>query len=338
MTYVEWIRVRGVLRCLAIVLGVLIVVSLGLRIGFARYLNDDNVFLKHIQTQPGTKISHVILPNGVPETIIVDPSENTRVTIDNLGYGGRHIVVTEPRSRSGAHHFDKVSIGSVEVTESAKGQVETTVVDTNGAVPFVFYMAIANLIALVVATILGAPFARENDGHLEIALTKPHDRITLALATMGVDALAILASSAMTIVALIICQSMFEVPHFDLSGVNFESILLGIALPLAWYAMLNAATASMKRGYGPVVGFAWPVALLVVLFGVVIPWGDSLLGRTMHDVFWTISRIDPLTYVNTSGNSFSTISTHFGPVILIETVLLLIYATLAILQWRRVEA
>ena len=342
MTYVEWLRVRNVLRVVAIVLGLLIVVSLVLRISFARYLNDDASFISHIQMQPGAKVSKLVLPDGTPRTIIDDPAERTHVTIDNLGYGGRHIVITEPKT--GKHAHDNVSIGSVRVIESEHGGMQTTIVDTNGAVPFLFYMFVADIMALVIATILGAPFARENDGHLESALTRPASRTELALRTVGVDAVGILVGSAMTIVAFVICQAMFEVPHFDFSGINLQAIVIGILLPLAWYAMLAAASASMKRGYGAVIGFAWPVAILALVFAS-IPWGDSMLGSAVHNIFWVISRADPLTYVQftsqpgtASTQPISEVAPNFGPRILMESILFVIYGALALVQWQRVEA
>lgn len=343
MTYVEWLRVRNVLRIVAIVLGLLIVVSLVLRISFARYLNDDAAFIAHVQMQPGAKVSKIVLPDGTPQTVIDDPAERTRVTIDNLGYGGRHIVITEPKSKNARHAHDNVSIGSVRVIESEHGDMQTTIVDTNGAVPFLFYMFVADIMALVIATILGAPFARENDGHLEAALTRPASRTELALRTMGVDVLGILMGSLVTIVAFVICQAMFEVPHFDFSGINLQAIVIGILLPVAWYAMLAAASASMKRGYGAVIGFAWPVAILVLVFAT-IPWGDSMLGTAVHNIFWVISRADPLTYVQFSaGPGAATqpvgqVAPNFGPRILMESILFLIYGALALVQWQRVEA
>ncbi len=341
MTYVEWLRVRNVLRILAIVLGILILISLIMRISFNRYVTDDSAFIQHVQMAPGAKVSHEMLPNGVNRTIIDDPGDSTHVIVDNLGYGGRHIVITEPRSKS-KHHGDHVTIGSVEVKESVSGNTATTVIDTNGSVPFIFYMIVADVMAFVIATVLGAPFARENDGHLEYALTKPVQRTSFALQTMGVDIAGIVAASVLTIVALIVCQAMFEVPHFDFSGVNLQAILIGIAAPLAWYAMLNAASASMRRGYGAVLGFAWPVAILVTVFAA-ISWGDSLVGQTVHGIFWVIARIDPLTYLAMPAHSEAmntplASAPHFALRISLECLLFLVYVTLALFQWRRVEA
>ena len=76
---------------------------------------------------------------------------------------------------------DHVNVGSIQVMESRHGSMTTTVIDTNGAVPMIYYMLLADIVALIVATILAAPFAREIDGHLEIALTKPISRVRFAL-------------------------------------------------------------------------------------------------------------------------------------------------------------
>ncbi|HEV7179440.1 MAG TPA: hypothetical protein VGN11_06190, partial [Candidatus Baltobacteraceae bacterium] len=296
MTYVEWLRVRNCLRALAIVLIALVAISLVMRISFNKYITDDKEYIAHIKMQPGSTIAHSVLPNGINRTTINDPREKTVVTIDDLGYGGKHIVITEPVSAS-HHHTENTTVGSIQILESAQNGTSTTTIDTNSAVPFIYYMAIADLIALIVATLLGAPFARESDGHLEIALTKPVSRLHYGLGVMGVNIVAILASSVMTIVALLICQTMYEIPHFDFTGVNTDAVLMGIALPLAWYATLTAATASMKRGYGAILGFSWPVLSVIAVFGA-ISWGSSLLGQAAHVIFWTISRIDPLSYAS----------------------------------------
>ena len=342
MNYVEWLRARNVLRILAIVLGVLIVACAVLRISFNRELSNDTAFIHHVQMAPGAKVTHEVLPDGTPRTVVDDPADKTHMTIDDLGYGGRHIVITEPATSRSAHH-SVTSIGSVKIFESRNGKMALTVIDTNTPVPFIFYMAFADVVALVIATLVAAPFARESDGHLEFALTKPVSRLQFALGIIGVNLATIVLSSVMTIVALIICQSMLEIPHFDFSGVNWQALLMGIALPFAWYALLLAATSSMRRGYGAVLGFAWPAALVIVAFSL-IPWGDSLLGQSVHGIFWFISHFIPLTYANfsASGNavhgSSAALAPNFTKRLSIELLLFVVYSALALLQWRRVEA
>lgn len=340
MTFVEWLRVRNVARVLAIVLGVLILVALVLRISFNSQISMDNHFISGLSTNPGTTITDSVLPDGTKRKTIVSPSENSVVTIDNLGYAGYRIVITEPEK---GHKVERIPpIVSMHVNESTDGKTRTTVIDTNGTTPFIYYMVIADLMAFLIATLLAAPFARENDGHLEFALTKPVSRTSYAVGVIAVDLAGIVLCSFMTVVAVLICQAMFEIPHPDFSGINSQAIVMGFAFPFAFYAMLVAATASLSRGYGAILGFAWPVAILVVLFGIVIPWGNSLLGQTVHNIFWVISRIDPLSYLSSVRADHETgqfvAAADFTGRLLMEILLFVVYSVLAVLQWRRVEA
>jgi hypothetical protein len=201
-----------------------------------------------------------------------------------------------------------------------------------------YYMVLADIVALIVATILAAPLAREIDGHLEITLTKPYSRTRYAFGVIGVDAIAVLVASAMTVLAFYICQLLFESPKLDFSGVNWHAVLMGVALPLAWYAMLCAATTWISRGYGAVLGFAWPVALLVGGLALIPP--HNVVALFVHDVAWVLSRLSPLTYVSWSSNPDS--STYadsiFGWRLLAEVLLFVVYSALAIWRWRHVEA
>ena len=342
MTYVEWLRVRNCLRVLACVLGVSILLVLVVRISFNREINSDEAFISHVKMQPGTTVAHSVLPDGTKRTTINDPADRTTVVIDNLGNAGRHVVITEPSSKKDTESLSRATIGSVHINEERHGDMSTTTIDTNGTVPFVYYMAFADLVAFLVATLLAAPFAREGDGHLEYALTKPVSREAYAVGAIAVDLGGIVAASIMTIVALILCQLMFEVPSFDFSGVNLSAILMGIMAPFAWYAFLTACTASLKRGYGAILGFAWPVAILISVFAV-IPWGHSILGELTHNIFWIVSRVDPLSYISmniTENNATGELTgpANFAMRITIEFALFIIYSALAVFQWRRVEA
>lgn len=342
MTYVEWLRVRNCLRVLAIILGVAILLILVVRISFNREISSDEAFISHVKMQPGTTVAHSVLPDGTKRTTINDPTDRTTVVIDNLGNAGRHVVITEPSSKKNNEALSRATIGSVHINEEHHGDMVTTTIDTNGTVPFVYYMAFADVVAFIVATLLAAPFAREGDGHLEYALTKPVSREAYALGAISVDLGGVVAASIMTIVALIICQLMFEIPSFDFSGVNLNAILMGVVAPFAWYAFLAACTASLKRGYGAILGFAWPVATLVAVFAI-IPWGNSILGELTHNIFWVVSRIDPLSYVSmniTENNATGELTgpAHFGMRLAIQFALFIIYSALAVYQWRRVEA
>jgi hypothetical protein len=342
MNYVEWLRVRNCLKWLAIVLGAMLVIGLIIRITVAVQMGNDESFVKHTMTEPGTKISHSVV-GGINRTTILNPREHVTITIDDQPDGGRVIRVVEP---SGSHreHADHVTIGSFSATHSQNGTTETTIIDTDAPVPFAYYLAMAGLVGLIVATIFGATFARENDGHLEIALLKPVSRVRYAFGVIGADVACIILAEAMTIVALAIGQAMFEVPHFDFSGANATFVLVALLHPFAWYALLNAATASLKRGAGAIVGFSWPVALAIVIFSHV-NLGNSVTGETFHAIFWTLSRVIPASYASVEFGHDDSVSTGLaaGPwadsaQYAMLAALALVYGALAVVQWRRVEA
>jgi len=336
MNYVEWLRVRNCFRIVAIILAILVVLAVILRISLARHLSIDS-WVAQMTTDPTTKVTHSILVDGTKRTVVDDVAERTRVVIDDRGSAGKHIVITEPSSHS--HNESYSHVGNIISSRTYDG-VKTTVIDTNGSVPLLYYMAFADIVGLIVATILAAPFAREIDGHLEIALTKPCPRERFALGTMGADAVGILASSLLTILALYLCQLLFEGWRLDFSGENARGIIMGAALPLAWYALLCAATTWLPRSYGAVLGFAWPVA--IVIGGLTQLEPSNTVAVIVRDAAWVLSRFDPLTYVKLGGMSSPTNDVYdgmsFGLRLSIELLLLVVYGALAVWQWRRVEA
>jgi ABC-type transport system involved in multi-copper enzyme maturation permease subunit len=338
MTYVEWLRVRNVLRITAIVLGALFLLAVVLRLSIARSGGYEEMILRMSQ-DPNTKVTQTTLPDGTHRTIMDNSTDQTHIVVDDHGYAGKHIVITEPNHRH--HKNDHVAVGSVHVDEQHSGSTVTTTIDTNGTTDFSIYMAIASFVALIVATILGAPFAREADGHLEVALTKPVSRTKFALGAIGADVVGLLAVMVMTVLFAIITQALFQVPRFGLSADAMPLFAWAIVLPLSWYALLNAATASLKRGYGAILGFAWPVCIFVAVMGVA-QLGDSPLGAAVHSIFWTLSRIDPLTYAHFHSSrgsvQVSIQDLDYTAKLGILTALTIIYGALAVFQWRRVEA
>jgi hypothetical protein len=338
MTYVEWLRIRNCLRIVIIILAILLVLAVILRFSVARYMSPD-AWISHMTLDPGTKVTRSVLPDGTKRIVLDNATDRSHVVIDDRGSAGKRITVTEPSERAhkdtGNMHF-----GSILVSSTQHGDMTTTTIDTNGAVPMLFYMALADVVALIVATILAAPFAREIDGHLEIALTKPKPRWAYALGVIGVDAVGILAASFLTVVAFYICQLLFETPLLDFSGINIRAILIGIAMPLAWYALLCAATTWFSRGYGAVLGFAWPVAILVGVLATIQP--NNVVALFVHDVAWVIARLNPLTYVSfaspTGSGAAASAGANFGLRLGVEVLLFVVYGSLAVWRWQRVEA
>lgn len=337
MNYVEWLRIRNCLRMLAIILAIVVVLAVILRISLSRYMSPES-WITNMSNEPGTKITHTILPDGTKRTLIVNPSDNTNVVLDDRGTAGQHIVVTEPAGRAHEKNSDFSHVGNI-VSSRTTGGTTTTTVDTKGSVPMIYYMAFADLVALIVATILAAPFAREIDGHLEVAMTKPVSRVRYAIGSIGVDALAILAASLLTIVALYLCQLLFETPRLDFTGVNARAIVMGAVLPVAWYALLCAGTTLLSRSYVAVLGFAWPVALLIGGLTQLEP--NNIVALIVRNVAWVLSRLDPLTYVKFSemhSAESSYAAPDFGVRLLILVFLFVVYSAIAVWQWQRVEA
>ncbi len=337
MNYAEWLRIRNLLKVVGIVLAILVLLGIVLRISVSRYLSPD-AWVMHM-ADANSKVTNTVLPDGTKRMVIDNPTERTHAVIDDHGYAGKHIVVTEPTKRAHEQRTN-VSVGSIHVSDSRQGAVTTTVIDTNGSVPMLYYMLLADVVALIVGTILAAPLAREIDGHLEIALTKPVSRVRYALGAIGVDAVGIIAASIMTVVAFYLCQLLFESARLDFSGVNTRAIAMGIACPLAWYALLCALTTWLHRSWVAVLAGAIPVAIVVGLLTLVQP--VNTIALFVHDVAWVISRLNPLSYVQLATTmdhgTVQYANNHFGLRLSLEVVFFVVYAAIAVWQWQRVEA
>jgi hypothetical protein len=307
------------------------------RVAYWKELASNDMFISQLKTDPGTKVTNSTLPDGTPRITIDDPQEQTVVTIDGTG-ANRTITIKEPADHP---RHDGAVMGSNSSNED--GNFRTTVMHTDGPVPIEFFIAFGTVASFIIATILGAPFARENDGHLEIAAMRPQPRYVLALQTVGIDIAGILLTNVVTFTGLtIMLMIVVGIPQFKFDTATWSTILLAVVAPAAWYAFIAAATSSLKRGYTAIVGFAWPVSALIVLFGM-IAWPDSILGNLMHNVFSNVMWIDPLAYGSLQFHMDE--QTHEliqSPTvwrnIVMESILFLVYSALAIVQWQRVEA
>jgi hypothetical protein len=304
MNYVEWLRIRNVLKVTAIVLTVFFLIAAIVRVSLNKEIFDRED--RHgavgqssvIAHDPGTKIVTKVLPNGTKRIFIDDPAKQTHIVVDQNGDGRA------------------VTSGGMSVTTS----------EVTGMFLFGVF------VALVVATVLAAPFAHENNGHLNITWTKPIARERLALAIMGVDVVGILAAFALGVVTAIASGLLFGRVNFATTSQIWEILAGSLAITFAWYALLNAVTASLRRGYGIVLGLAWPVALLVTVLGTNEKLRETTFGAILHAIFWPISRLDPIAYANGPGDELA------PGAFVAAIVMILAYGALAIVQWRRVEA
>jgi energy-converting hydrogenase Eha subunit A len=350
MAYVEWLRVGRVLKCTAIVLGVVLVVLVIAEFSILNFQSKTTLSTVDLHTAGGDVNANQImkgatttlstLPDGTKRTTVVNANRGVRVTIDNHGYWGKHIEIFE---RSVSRPSKTIEVGPLHFVRTAAPGGSMVAIDTNKPEDFAYYAAIATIVALIVATILGAPFARQNDGHLEVALTNPVPRTTLGLGAMVADVAGMAAVWLMTVLMLFIAHVVQYAPNYTFGPLDAAVITLGLAGVLAWYAMLTAATASMRRSYGIVLGIAWPVAALVTLLARA-DLGDSPMAQVVHWAATPLSWIDPLTYLHlgpaftVNGRPAGSMNVAFNSELPALLVLALIYVALAIVQWRRVEA
>jgi hypothetical protein len=320
MTYVEWLRVRRVLKGAAITLGVLFLLALVLRL-VAAQIEPQSAFIAQLSAEPGTKSVSTVLPDGTKRQVMDNASEGVHIVIDDHGNGNKDVTITKPRGS--AHSEDSVHMQTSTHTGFPK----------NMNVPIDDFLEFAWVVAIIVATMLAVPFARENDGHLNIVWTKPIARERLALEIIGVDIIGILAAYLLALIAAAATVALFGMPHITVTAQSWINLLSGLLVAIAWYACINASTASMRRGYGAVLGFAWPVGIVVAALSQV-NLGDSPLGSTVHAVIWAISRIDPLTYSSLKSSGVASAGAYYS----IIAFLVVVYLASAVVQWRRVEA
>jgi hypothetical protein len=341
MAYVEWLRVRGVLKWTAIVLVVLLAIAGAFRLSVLGMHSDALSFVHAMEHKNDSRVTHVTLPDGGRRTVIDNARDRVHVVVDDYGYAGKRIRIVD--SSSGDHPPKTIVMGSMHVESSTNGRQTITTVETNRPERVAYDAAFATFVALILATILGAPFARENEGHLEIAFTKPIDRTALALRIIGVDLLGLLIGWLMTEVALILAYAMFQAPHFTFSGSDAIVIALGWCGVAAWYGLLCAATASMRRAFGVILGLAWPVSIVLIVLAK-FRLGSSLAAQAVHGVATVFGVVHPWYYL------------HFGPPVVVDGrgagayaispalelpvlfVLAIVYLLIAVVQWRRVEA
>jgi hypothetical protein len=324
MLYTEWLRVRGALKWISIVLGVLLLFCAIARVATLRY--DATVFIHDLQSEPDSTVTQTTLADGTKRTVIVNDREKIRATIDDHGYDGQRIDVID--RKTGHANSMHMLMGSVSIQTTSAANNEETVIDTNNPTFFGDFTIVGLVVALIAATILGAPFAKESDGHLEIALTKPIGRTSLAVQTMLADCAGVAAAFVIGVLFGFAFHAIFQSLKIRITWQDGASIAVALLASIAWYALLNALTASMKRAYGVVVGLAWPIAGIVLVLAALPP--GNVVRDVLRTIFHYVSFIDPLNYLNLAAVSPNQL--------ILLAVLALVYGTLAAVQWRRVEA
>ena len=337
--FVEYMRARRAMRVVAIILGVLIVAAVGLRLYFLSYSTPETLAVA-LERSPSAHVTQTRLPDGTRESVVDDPQKRVHAVIDRKPRELR-ITLTEPSAMYSSQSKRTFSMGSnSEHVEDTNGIARVKLdyrQDADFDLSVLFIISIAT--GLLTATMLAAPLAKENDGHLELTWTKPVSRSAYALASIGVDIAAIVASQILTVAAILACATIFVLPNM-----GFGSILyMGLALlgPITWYALLTTISASVKRGPGLVIGMGWLGAVFIggIAKGTA-HMTDSALGNAVHQVTQAIAYFDPIAYLSFGDGGVvpNGVIHGVGETLAVLGVLAVLYIVSAVLQWRRVEA
>jgi hypothetical protein len=197
----------------------------------------------------------------------------------------------------------------------------------------------------IVASMLGGVLSKENDGHLELAWTKPVSRERYAVSAFAVDIVTIVASQLLWVVLALVSITLFFVPKFTFEADAQFHIAASFLAPIAWYAAITGWSASLKRGPGIVIGLGWLFASIVPGIAAATAGGSHPLVVAIHAVTQALTYLDPISYVGFHGGNLSINGTFVGSVRISLVLccaalaaLAIFYLLVALVQWRRVEA
>lgn len=340
MNYVEYLRGLRALRVIAILLGIIFLLAVALRI-WAMQAGTPGKWADQMEHSPTAHVTRQALPGGGERVVVDDPSRKTHAIIEHHGDYIR-IDATQPSSFGSAHSHTEFSMGSANRNETVKNGMNHTVLEYRSeqhfTLPIGALFLVSILFGLVSSTMLAGPLSRENEGHLELAWTKPASRERYALGAMATDVAAIVVSQLFAVAVMLICILMFSVPHLTLTNVG---PFIGVALlgPIAWYAMLTALSSSLKRGLGMVIGLGWVISIIVTNVATLTAGGDDGLVSNVHAFFSGIAYLIPLSYFQQNGSPTHGIAVGSTTTAIAALAALAVgYLAASILQWRRVEA
>lgn len=195
---------------------------------------------------------------------------------------------------------------------------------------------IAGLMIAILGTVLATSLSSHVNGHLEIAWTKPIPRDRLVAQTFAIDIGALAIAYLATIVVLIAVTATYNA-QLDSSLVKLGHVAAEFLFPVSLYALVQGITASVRRRSGSIAGLAWPVLLFaasIIQFPV---------PPFVHDTAMVLNYFNPIVLMSIHFGPRETVNTlggaafSAGPIVQ-GLVIVAIGFTLALVQWRRLEA
>src|SRR5581483_1371516 len=208
--YAEFLRGMRALRVIAIILGILLTIAIIFRIwAFVEMQKSPDAVFGMLQTSPTAHVTNKTLADGTIQTTVDDPVKHVHAVIDRRGTYF-HVDATIPKSESMSDANFSFSDSNIDThTNGTMKHIVVTRDMGDARIPVGILFAVASVFALITATMLGGALAKENDGHLELAWTKPVSRERLAIASIASDLVAILLSQIMAVAVILLCCAMF---------------------------------------------------------------------------------------------------------------------------------
>ena len=193
--------------------------------------------------------------------------------------------------------------------------------------------AFAGIIASIFASILGASLARENDGHLPVAWTKPFSRVTHALAKMAVDLGGIAFVFVLTCAVVFIYLAAIGVSRdIVVTPDSWSQLLRFLVAPAAFYGLVQVLTSTLARQAGMVIGFTWVAAFALIVLSVVN------LPPVFHAIVDFLNYANPLVYIAFNVDKNGAVVTYGTAGAAALALIAVIGSATAIYRWQRLEA
>lgn len=331
--YVEFLRVTRALRVVAILIALILLGALVLRFSFGAPATTHAVardYYAGLEHSPTAHVTRTRLRGGITRTIVDDPKKEVYAIIDRRG--SAVVSFTFAHTKEAAEDQSREAAAR-STTDTSHGVQYGYVVSIVGEV-----FSLTLPMGLLVSTLLGGPLSKENNGHLEVAWTKPVSRSRYALATVVFDIAGTVIAQVLTGIAVLIAFCYWGVPKIAFEAGALAWFALILAVPIAWYALITALSASLKRGPGVMLGIGWALVVVVPWIAAATQDATTALGRTVHALFSAANYLLPPSYLwgNLGARPDTPRQIELG--LAAVTTLAVVYLGLALLQWRRVEA
>ncbi len=325
MRYAESRRAVGVL---AVLVALALLMIAGAFIGRRTASAGDNAgaygrfdaWRASLIRQPGTTNTIQKGAGGVTKSVVENISKHIRVETVVNGQDVS-IIISAPFSER-AHIASILDItGRATYWEQRDGLEYIT----NNAADVIDMRVVAGVgmaVALIVATLLGGPLAKENDGHLALVWTRPISRLRYVLSAVGIDIAAIVLGEALAAFAFAVVVVFYSANTRIVGSEYSWAIPATFLIPIAWYALVTAVSASLRRGLAVVLGATWAVA-----FGVLILARMNTGWHTLQ----AFNALNPLHYLDDAGSSGAL---RYAIALAVLTV---VYIGVAVIQWQRAE-